>query len=169
MRFSYRNEYSDYLKHYELLHGSAFKELQSAYYSSLLLPVGFGVLGFAGTFPHSPVVSFLIIAGLVWYLIQAVPYKKHYDRAMETAMQALPDKDISLEVKAEGLVETVDGIESFCPWNSIEHYQMFKDVLFLSLKSNLWAIIPSSFLTEPGASMPELLGTLRSHSIKQTS
>jgi len=169
MRLSYRNEYPDFLKHYELLHGSAFSKLRSDYHIGLLLPVGIGIMGFVGTFPHNPPFSFLIAAGVAYYLILALPYKKHFDRSMEAAVKAFPEKDIILDTQEEGLLETVDGIKSFCPWESIRHYQVFKDVLFISLASNMWAIIPSRFLTQSGSSLPDLLNVLRAHNINEKS
>jgi hypothetical protein len=169
MRFSYRNEFPDYMKHYELLNGSAYPRLRSSHYASLLLPVGIGVLGAMGTYSHTPALSALIIAGVIFYLVQAVPYRKIYDRSVGQAMRTRPEKDIILEIKNDGLVETVDGIESFCPWPSIKYFQIFQGDLFISLKANLWATVPARYLTAPDASMSELLNTLRAHNINEKS
>ena len=167
MRLSYRNEYIDYWKHQELLNGSAYRKLRSQYHAGLFLPVGIGVAGFVGTLPHNPAISFIIIALLVGYLFQALPYRKHFDRSMKVALQALPEKDIIMEIDEDGLHETVDGIKSFCPWPSIQYFQLFHDVLFVSLASNLWATIPCRYLTQPGGSPSDLLDVLRAHHINE--
>lgn len=169
MRLSYRNEYADYWKHHELLNGEQYRKLRSQYYAGLFLPVGIGVAGFLGTFPHNPAISSIIIALLAVYLFQALPYEKHWGRSMRVALQALPEKDIILEIKDDGLYETVDGIKSFCPWTSIQYFQLYKDVLFISFASNLWAMIPSRFLTQSGNSLPDLLYVLRTHKINEKS
>ena len=167
MRFSYRNEYQDYRKHQELLHGSAYKALRAHYYSGLILPIGLGVTGLVGTLPHNPPIAFVIAGFLIGYLVKALPYRKHYDRATRLALKAIPEKDIILEVQEDGLQETVEGIKSFCPWASIHHFQLFQDVLFISLASNLWAIVPSRFLAQSESSLADLMSVLRAHNIEE--
>ena len=169
MRLSYRNEYPDYWKHHELLNASAYQKVRSQYHAGLFLPVGIGVAGLVGTLPHNPPISFIIVALLIAYLFQALPYRKHFDRSMRVALQAIPEKDITLEIQEDGLHETVDGIKSFCPWASIQYFHVFKDVLFISLASNLWAIIPARFLTHSDSSLSHLLNALRAHNINEKS
>ena len=163
MRLSYRNELPDYRKHHELVGDAVYATLRSRYHAGLLLPVGIGFLGFVGTFPHNPPLSLSILAGVAYHLIHALPYRKHYDRLVLAAVRSLPEKDITLEIRENGLLEIADGIESFCPWGSVEHFQHFQDIIFILLKSNLWAIIPLRYLAASEAA--ELVNILRSRNI----
>lgn len=167
MRLSYRNEYSDYLKHHELVSGSFYTRLRLVHFSTLLLVTIIGVLGFVGTFPHDLLLAFLIAAGVIIYLVRALPYGRNYRRGVTDAIRTQPAKEITLEIREDGFLETMDGIESFCPWRSIESFQVYRDVLFVSLKSGLWATIPSRYLTNPGATLPDVLEILRSHNIPE--
>jgi len=169
MLLSYRNQYVDYWKHHELLNGSEYQKLRSQYHAGLFLPVGIGVAGFLGTLANNPASSFIIVTGLIGYLFHVLPYKKHFDRSMRVALQALPEKDIILEIKEDGLHETMDGIKSFCPWASIRYFQIFREVVFISLASDLWAIIPSRFLTQSGFSLSDLRNVLRAHNVNEKS
>ena len=167
MRLSYRNEYPDYWKHHELLNGAAYMKLRSQYHTGLFLPVGIGIAGFVGALPHSPAISFIIIALLVAYLFQALPYRKHFDRSTRVALQALPEKDIILEIREDGLHETADGIQSFCPWAAVQYFRIYQDVLFISLASNLWAMVPTRFLSKSGIPLSKIVDLLKEHKVNE--
>jgi len=83
-------------------------------------------------------------------------YPSKYWAAIEKTCQSLPVKRIRLQIAADGLHETVSGIESFAPWTSVKSFAVFRDILFVELAVGLWSIIPKGALSSTSATFDQV-------------
>ena len=113
----------------------------------------------------------LIILLLVIFsikLIDRLTYTKNYWRAIERELLKTPTKSVKLKVDNNGLLENDAGVESFAPWHSIERFFMNQDILFIELKSSLWAIISKQTLSSSSSSLDDLIIIMRENGVIET-
>jgi hypothetical protein len=167
MNLHYKNEFEDFRNHYDFLNHGSFDSSRDAYHSSLSLPVILAAAGIGGSWNENPFISCVIAAALFCYLYRVLPYSKVWHRAMDAYIRSYPEKTIRMEIRPDGLMEHVEGIESFCPWHSIKGFYLFRDTLFIELTASLWALIPSRTLSADSPRLAEVITLLKSKGITE--
>jgi len=113
-------------------------------------------------------IGFLCIAAT--QVILALFHRRQYERVFEGAIASMPPKQTRLFVDEKGLHETVEGIESFAPWQSVRSFVVIDQTLLLKLSAGLWSIIPqSAFSSESSSTLSEFLAFLASKGVPDLS
>ena len=110
-------------------------------------------------------VIFLILVFLSLFRLVRSP--RTYVYTLNSMVKKRPTKNVQLVVEDDGLHETVEGIKSYVPWSSIINFGIFKDVLFIKLNANLWAMIPRYGLDDTSATLDQLIEVLRKKGISE--
>jgi len=165
----YTNTREDFLAQAELIHRDSYRSARSAHYQSVVFWSGMLALAaYASVLADNIFLVCVFLVALGWHLYQSIPYARLYRRALENSLRSRSEPQIRLEVKDDGLYETVDGIEGFAPWSSVKSYVLFRDILFIALSANLWAIIPQRSISSTSASLDDLIRILRDRGVKDS-
>jgi len=143
MTLQYRNTHRDYLVLFLLQNPDAENKAARDHYSQMA--IWWTLLIFAiyvGIEAELLFASCVFAVALFYSLRQSIPYRRIYREALLSSTRNQPEKDISLVVSEEGLVETVDEIVSTVTWSSVKGYFLTSTHLLLELSSGLFAIIP---------------------------
>lgn len=109
-------------------------------------------------------IAFLCIAAV--QIVLALFYRRQYENVLAFATAGMPQKRVRLLVDESGLHETVEGIESFAPWEVVKSFVVVDQTLLLNLTAGLWSIIPqSAFSSEGSSTLEEFLALLASKGI----
>lgn len=165
----YSNTKADLLAQYELISGDDYRSARTAHYKSVSSWVGVLLLGIYAAFEAELVflMCFLVAVG-GWTLIRSLPFSRMYWTAVEQALSARPETLIRLEVREDGLHETLEGIESYVPWTSVKSFTLFRDTIFIELAAGLWAIVPRGSVSLGSATVDDLIRVLRDKGIEES-
>lgn len=148
MILQYRNTPADSSAHYYLINPKAVETATTDYQYNSILWVILVVVGMIWGSAVSLYLGFVYLTVLIYLVYQISVYPRKYRDAIEQTFRAQHEKEIVLTVTDEGVTELCDDIESFVPWKAIVSYHHVDDRLFILLKSDQWAIIPKSEITE---------------------
>jgi hypothetical protein len=113
----------------------------------------------------SPLI-FGFLCMLVYQLIQTFLYRRTYDKAVTSAFASRPPRRVTLLVDDRGILEKVEGIESFVPWVAVRSSVAAGQTLLIELKAGLWAIVPkSAFAQLGGTTYDQFLLALQSKAV----
>ena len=87
--------------------------------------------------------------------------------AIKRAIDNLQEKEVQLIVDDNGIEENIGEIKSIVPWSSVLGYTFFKDILFIELSNNLWAVIPKNTLKEGSSSIDQVIEHLKRNDIPE--
>jgi len=165
----YRNSLADLLAQYELVSGEGYRSARSAHYKSVAFWSAMLLLaGYIAFRSDQYFLMCLLIAMGGWSLLRSLPYARKYWAAVEQSLASRAETDVRLEVREDGLHETVEGIESFVPWKSVKSFTIHRDAVFIELTANLWAIVPRSSVRPAPTAIDDLLRVLRDRGIKES-
>jgi len=148
MILQYRNTPADSSAHFYLINPKAVETATTDYQYNSILWVILVVVGMIWGSAVSLYLGFVYLTVLIYLVYQISVYPRKYRDAIEQTFRAQHEKGIVLTVTDEGITELCDDIESFVPWKAIVSYHHVDDRLFILLKSDQWAIIPKSEITE---------------------
>ena len=165
----YRNSRADFLAQYELASGAAYRSARSTHYQSVAFWAGILLLAAYISLRADQIFFMcLLLAAGGWSLIRSLPYSRAYWAAMERSLSQRPETQIRLEVRDDGLHETVEGIESFAPWTSVKSFTLYRDRLFIELAASLWAIVPRGSVSPTPTAMDDLIRVLRDRGVRES-
>ena len=74
---------------------------------------------------------------------------------------------VRVVVDEKGLLETIEGVESFAPWASVVSYRVWEERVFVRLKSEMLATVPRCSLQEGSSSVDDLIALLRERGVPE--
>jgi hypothetical protein len=103
-----------------------------------------------------------------WGVFGLVTFSREYWAAVEQSLSGHQETQVRLEVREDGMHETVEGIESFVPWTSVKSFTLHRDTAFIALTAGLWAIVPRNSVGPTPTAFDDLLRALRDKGIKES-
>jgi len=102
---------------------------------------------------------------LLLMLVRGIPYSKIEDSIAATMASFYPTRRHRLEISDRGLHETVEGIQSYVPWQSVLRFAIHRGVLLIELNGGLWAMVPSDSLFPSSGTLEQAVQELRKRGV----
>ncbi len=164
----YRNSRADFVAQYELLSGDAYRLARSRHYQSVALWSGLLALASCVAFQSGSIFLMCLLLALAgWALLGSLSYSRRYWAAVERSLAHHAETQVRLELREDGLHETVEGIESVVPWTSVRSFTLHRDTAFIALSAGLWAIVPRMSVSSGPSAFDDLVRALRDRGIEE--
>lgn len=168
MEWRYTLGPADRLAHYRFqLPPNAWRILQNML-PGLLCEWAVLVLAFVQSV-HARTDGFTLVFGiaLTYQMQRSLRYPWQAKRVTEDFFRSGPEHAVVLTAGEDGLVEETCGIKSHAPWSSVKYFGERDGRIFVSLASEMWAIVTGNALESGSATLQDLRSLLEQHHIPE--